>query len=384
MVAATAVLRGSGVDAYVQRGVLDDVRRRGPHAAPGRRAGYGRPPYRGVMYSPGGHADRYDRAALKLLEEIQPFGEWRQILSALPYILEGGKLVAITAGVYVSQGRSADLRHSLVKSLRSLSAEEADWLCGLIAEPDGQRATVLRADDLDDVVSLDPSVYLRRERLRDASLEMFPLDGLMLSSFRGPVLPKGEGTDGEMDCYLVFLQNLGAHGVLEGEMAPVTDASGVGEGSYLQPGDIVVSRTLPLKSALVRHEDIVAPGADPIRLVPTSNAYVLRPDESKVLPAYLELFLLSPLRRLRFDALGTGESRIRTYSRDAFSQVEVPVTPLKEQQVAGRKWNELQMERRELLEFEARLDRDLKAEFNELMFDLHEAGGSSQEKAHRG
>lgn len=75
-------------------------------------------------------------------------------------------------------------------SMRSLSAEEADWLCGLIAEPDGQRAMVLRVDDLDDVASLDPSVYLHRERLRDASLEMVPLDGLLLTSFRGPVLPK--------------------------------------------------------------------------------------------------------------------------------------------------------------------------------------------------
>lgn len=167
-------------------------------------------------------------------------------------------------------------------------------------------------------------------------------------------------------------------------MAPAADASRVGEGSYLKPGDIVVSRTLPLKSALVRHENIVAPGEDPIRLVPTSNAYVLRPDESKVLSAYLELFLLSPLGRSRFDALGTGESRMKTYSRDAFSQVEVPVTPLKEQQVTAQRWNELQMERRELLEFEARLDRDFKAEFNELMFDLHEAEESSQEKAHRG
>ncbi len=136
-------------------------------------------------------------------------------------------------------------------------------------------------------------------------------------------------------CYLT-LKNIN-NNKIDDELINLTEIPDNLSKGILKKNDVILSMNIgdTLKVAIVYDNDR--------KIIPASNLYVLRCDESIIDPVFLKILLESKVAFSIFNAFKVG-STVTSISADLLNKIQIPVPPLSEQQIVVKKYLIMQEE----------------------------------------
>ena len=188
-----------------------------------------------------------------------------------------------------------------------------------------------------------------------------PLKELLKKVQRGPALTNSKllplRSETPASCRYLNLKDI-ADGLLSEDMDSLREMPEKYRGYCLEPGDVVLTKTTPFKAACFDSEELTG-----LTILPGGNIYRLEPDQAKILPGYLTLYLQSPQGQEQLLRHAKGKSSVLIISMQELLELDIPLPSLEEQATLAMKYRRF---RKRLLETQRRVE-EIRQKMQELL-----------------
>ena len=280
---------------------------------------------------------------------LQPFS---LLNTALLVLSKNNKSVRIVdaAGFYENTRRGAS----------ALTEDAAKAICEMIGKDSDKSRSIKNEDIKEKDYNLTSRTYFLEEKITLGGVDHYEKlsDLVETKIMRGAQIKASEleelGSDEDTGIYYAFAKDIKDNRLVS-ELKALKEIDKKLENIALKDGDIllVMAMTETLKAAYVEK-------LDGRKIIPASNIYIIRLDQTKILPLYFKMLLETEQALQIFNAF-CGSATIKSISVDFLNKLKIPLPPLEVQNDLVKKYRKIEDESEALKQQLAALEKEKSA-----------------------